>query len=641
MNLAEFQKIEIEQYKGLYKRGMADQCPPDHAICCQNVFFSNAGQVQKRDGTKTSLALNHVVKQQYLATFENPGLALVMVTLDESGNLYAGNNPTPIFTLAGMYDFHLISVFGRVYILPITDLNPAPNLQVWDGTNPVRDAAGLAPTSSFTAADGAAVPTTGLDPGVHKFAVCYLTNTGFTTQPGPKIAGVFTPVVYTAPGQKQVDLSGLPLGPSPQTVGRVILATKANEEEFFFVPGGSLNDNTSTTLTLDFFDTDLVISADYLFDQLEVIPCQDPPGTGAGMLSVYHARLVIAVGRIVRVSRAQNPESFDNVVGYFNVPMNSAANVAIGVFVLRDVLYVTQEVGLLATQDNLGDPGTWNVTVVDGAVTAFKDAIATIASNVPALGVSEVILLADLEGLFIFDGTVRRPELSWKIKDVWDQITHGWERNIKLAVDFRRKLIFVLLPVGNSTTPNVMLMADYSEMDAAEVFGPPAVSKANIKWTYHFFPWTPYSIGMAFFADDDGLMDQDYYLRIGTHEVNELKKLTPKVGKNDDGVPIDSRYCCYLATVEKGAVNIFRATRFRNRGPGDLEIHLSAEDFIQISDPPAFIAVPLNPGKDNLRQINFMNEKMSVQFRNANLNEDFQVDRLDIFAKRIFAARPQ
>jgi hypothetical protein len=245
MNLKEFSKITIDNFKGLYKRGMADQCPSDHAICCQNVSFSNAGQVSKRDGTKTSLALNHKVKAQYLATFENPGLALVMVTLDDNGNLYAGNNPTPIFTLVGMYDFHLISIFGRVYILPITDLNPAPKLQVWDGTNPVRDAAGLAPTSSFSAADGAGAPTTGFDPGIHKFAICYLTNTGFTTQPGPKIAGTFTPVSYTAPGAVKVILSGLPTGPSPQTVGRVILATKANEEEYFFVPDGAINDNTS------------------------------------------------------------------------------------------------------------------------------------------------------------------------------------------------------------------------------------------------------------------------------------------------------------------------------------------------------------------------------------------------------------
>jgi len=638
MNLKEFTAISIENFKGLYKRGMADQCPPDHAICCQNVKFTNTGEVAKRDGIKISLALNHKVKKQYLATF-GPGADFRMITLDDAGNLYQGSNTTPIFTLAGMFDFHLLSLFNKVFILPITNLFPAPLLQVWDGVNLVRNAAGLAPTVTFTAADGAADPTGGLDPGVHQFAVCYLTNTGFTTQPGPKIATVFTPVLYTAPGGLKVVLSGIPIGPSPQTVGRVILATKANETLFFFVPGGSINDNTTTALTLDFFDTSLAVSADYLFDQLETVTTQDPTGSGAGMLSVYHARLVMASGKITRLSRAQNPESFDNVVGYINTPQWPVQD-AVSCFVLRDALYIGLGVGLYVTQDNLGDPGTWDVVIVDGALTAYKDAIGTISSHIPALGISEVTVLANREGMFIFDGVVRRPELSWKIKDIWDTITHGQARNIMISIDFYSKVIYVLLPVNGSLVPNVLLMADYSEMDAAQAFGPPGISKSNIKWTYHFFPFVPYSIGMASFFDIDGMADGDYYLRIGSQTDNSLFKL--KAGLTDDnGTAIDSRYCCYLATVEKGAVNIFRALRFRNRGPGDLEIRLAAEDFIQIANPPSFVAVPLNPGQDNLRQINFMNEKMSVQFRNNELASGFQVDRVDIFAKRIFAARPQ
>lgn len=639
MDLSEFTKIEIKNFKGLYKRGLPDQCPPDHAICCQNVSFSASGQVSKRDGTKISLNLNHKVKRGYLAIFADPGADDRFISLDDAGNLYQQADPVPIFSLAGMYDFHLINLFNKVFILPITDLYPAPLLQVWDGINPVRDAAGLAPTVSFIAADGAADPTGGLDPGVHQFAVCYLTNTGFTTQPGPKIATVFTPVIYTAPGSAKVDLSGIPIGPSPQTVGRIILATKANETLFFFVPGGAINDNTSTTITLNFFDTSLAISADYLFDQLETIPVQEPTGTGAGMLSTYHGRLVLPVGKFTRLSKIQNPESFDNVVGYINTPGAPSLNNSIGAFVLRDALYITLGVGLLVTQDNLGDPGTWDVTVVDGALTAYKDAIGTIVSSQPALGISEVTLVANREGMFIFDGTVRRPELSWKIKDVWDTITIGAERNIMICVDFYQKLIYVLLPTLGSLVPNVLLMADYSEMDSQVPFGPPGISKQNIKWTYHFFPFVPYSIAICPVLDIDGLADARYYLRLGSQTDNTLFKLKP--GPRDDvGAPIDSRYCCYLATAEKGAVNIFRAVRFRVDGPGELDITLGAEDFIQIANPPSFTLVG-RPGQDQLRQINFMNEKMSVQFRNANLDENFQVDRVDIFAKRIFAARPQ
>lgn len=639
MDLAEFSKIEIENFKGLYKRGLPDQCPPDHAICCQNISFSAAGQVSKRNGLKVSLNLNHKVVKQYLAIFADPGADDRLITLDDVGNLYSQADSTPIYSLTGMYDFHLINLFNKVFILPITDLYPAPPLQVWDGINPVRNAAGLAPTSSFSAADGASDPTGGLDPGLHQFAVCYLTNTGFTTPPGPVIGGTFTEVSYTAPGSAAVVLSGLPIGPLPQTVGRVILATKANETEFFFVPNGTINDNTTTSISLDFFDTTLAISADYLFDELPIIPCQDPTGTGCGMLATYHGRLVVPVGRFTRLSQIQNPESFDNVVGYINTPGAPSLNNAIGAFVLRDSLYVTLGVGLLVTQDNLGDPGTWDIITVDGALTAYKDAIGTIVSSQPALGISEATLVANREGMFIFDGTARRPELSWKIKDIWDTITIGAERNIMISIDFYQKLIYVLLPVQGSFNPNVLLMADYSEMDAQVPFGPPGVSKENIKWTYHFFPFVPLSIGICPVLDVDGLADAKYYLRVGSQTDNTLFKLKPGP-RDDNGSAIDSRYCCYLATAEKGAVNLFRAVRFRVDGPGELDITLGAEDFIQIANPPNF-TLPSRPGQDQLRQINFMNEKMSVQFRNANLDENFQVDRVDIFAKRIFAARPQ
>jgi hypothetical protein len=638
MNLEEFSKVTIDTFKGLYKRGIADQCPSDHAICCQNCDFTNPGQFSKRPGVAVSLVLSWQVVQQYLATFPSYS---TLVTLDVSGNLYSGNNPTPIYSLTGMFDFHLLNVYGRVYILPITNLFPAPNLLVWDGVNPVRQALGFAPTTTFSAADGASDPTGGLDPGVHLFAVCYLTNTGFTTQPGPKIMGVFTAVSYTAPGLVQVNLSGIPTGPSPQTVGRIILATKANETEFFYVPGGQINDNTTTTLTLDFFDTSLAISADSLFDLLEFLPCQAPTGTGSGMLATYNGRVVVATGKQVWVSIDQEPEAFDNVVGFINVPALAANNVAIGVFVLLDVLYFTCLIGIYSTQDNLGDPGTWDVVIVDGAITAYKNGISTISSASPALGVSETVLLAHREGLFIFNGNAQRPELSWKIKDIWDTITVGQYRNIMVSVDFYRKLIYVLLPVNNSLVPNVMLMADYSEMNTASLTSPASIDKNNIKWTYHFFPFIPLSIGMAFFTDQDGISASDYFLRIGSASDNNLYKLVPGL-LNDDGDAIDTRYCCYLATVQQGAINLFRALRFRARGNGTMSVRLNSEDFsTALQQTPNSLTIPLNPAQEYVRQINFMNEKLTVQVSNANIDEQMTVDRIDIFAKRIFAARPQ
>src|SRR5690242_8020777 len=287
MYLDEYEKIEIEEFKGLYKRGMPDQVPPDHAICCENVVFSQAGQVQKRPGIAASYALNHPVKRMFEGVIDS--VALIVLTLDWAGNIYRNNNNTPIFSSPNLVDFVGINLFNKIFILPIISSGTPPNLQVWLGVaSTTRDAAGLAPTSSFSAANGAAG---NIDIGDYKIAVSFITDTGFTTQPGPKIAGVFTPVLYTAPGGLKIDLTGIPTGGS-EVVARQILITKANSDLFYYLgpsSGGFINDNTTTTATLNFFDTDLVLSADDLFDLLETIP----GAVRTGGLNVYHNRLVV------------------------------------------------------------------------------------------------------------------------------------------------------------------------------------------------------------------------------------------------------------------------------------------------------------------------------------------------------------
>src|SRR6185369_12071710 len=137
----EYEKIEIEEFKGLYKRGIPDQVPPDHAICCENIVFSQAGQVQKRGGIAPSLALNHPVRRMFEGEIE--GVGLIMLTLDWNGNIYRDANPTPIFSNAGVVDFAAINLFNKIFILPISDSSPPPNLQVWLGiASTTRDAAG-------------------------------------------------------------------------------------------------------------------------------------------------------------------------------------------------------------------------------------------------------------------------------------------------------------------------------------------------------------------------------------------------------------------------------------------------------------------------------------------------------------------
>ena len=94
--LDDYTKIPIEEFKGLYKRGMADQVPIDHAICCENVVFSNSGQWGIRPGTKSSYALNHPVKRIFEGSTDS---GLHIFTMDWNGNLY------PVFVVICDFTF--------------------------------------------------------------------------------------------------------------------------------------------------------------------------------------------------------------------------------------------------------------------------------------------------------------------------------------------------------------------------------------------------------------------------------------------------------------------------------------------------------------------------------------------------------
>lgn len=620
LNTSGYSLVTINAFKGLYKRGMADECPIDHLICCQNMQFNKKGETTTRPGSALSLAVGHPIVRMCLATFNDN--TITFVSCDGVGHLYQGAG-TLLFTSANMVDFAFLNMFNKFFVLPLANSFPPANLQVWDGVNPMRDAAGLAPTVTFTAADGAADPTGGLDIGVHLFAVSYITNTGFTTQPGPKIAGVFAAVSYTAPGQKKVHLSGIPTGPSYVT-GRQILVTKANEKKFFFAPLGVINDNVTTTLDLDFFDTDLVISADYLFDLLETIP----GGIVAGGLTKYHGSLVLVNGDLVRVSRPGEPEAMNNVNGFVQMPAEKDGNIGRSAIVLRDTLYLNKAVGIFSTQDNgSGDPSSWPIIQIDGGVGAYQNSISSITGSQPALGMSEIFLICNREGVFIFDGTVVRPPLTWKIDDIWKTLTHGVEYNINLCIDVFNEMVYIILPTHNSFVPNLMLMMDYSE----------GLNWSDVKWSLYFFPFPVSSISLMNFLDVDGFPDYDYYLRLGSSNGN-LYKHHP--GYTDDvGTAIDSFIQSFLASHSQGGLNLLREVRLRVKGPGTLTQSISPED-LQSSVSLPSIVLGATPGQDFLTQANFMNEKYSITLGTNAIADRFTVQRIDLYGKSRFMARP-
>lgn len=157
-------------------------------------------------------------------------------------------------------------------------------------------------TTSIVAGAGGTVQCGGrITDGTHSLAVSFVTRQGYITRPSPIIQ-------WTAAGQKKALVSGIPIGPS-NIIARILIFTLAGQGTYFqipvsgTVPGDSflfngglappvvigttvISDNTTTTFTANFSDTDLSsfgLSAQQWFTK-------DVLGEAAGVLA-YNTRL--------------------------------------------------------------------------------------------------------------------------------------------------------------------------------------------------------------------------------------------------------------------------------------------------------------------------------------------------------------
>lgn len=111
---------------------------------------------------------------------------------------------------------------------------------------------------------GAVVPHGQAAPGIHQCQVHYLTRQGYVTRPSP-------PVQFVADGGQFIAVSNLPIGP-PNVTARILAFTGSNGAYFFYIPvpaqingqvvstATQINDNTTTSVVLDFSDNTLFAS---------------------------------------------------------------------------------------------------------------------------------------------------------------------------------------------------------------------------------------------------------------------------------------------------------------------------------------------------------------------------------------------
>lgn len=601
--------IPVNSFKGTFAHGEDDTVPLGYFLSSQNLQFFKGG-VKTRAGTSSA---NTIASVKRIAVYKRIGEAQRLLILDGSGNLYDSTDLlTPILSIAAMSDFSMANIFDRAYITPhdgVTGL-PGESVYVYDGAGTARLAGGN-PPSSFTLVAADSASSGSVEAGTHAFAVCFETDTGFITKPGGFVS-------LDALGGRKVDLSNIITGGS-SVVARVLLATKritnfngdfANQT-YFKIPNGRIDDNSSTSYTVDFFDADLQDDASELLEQLSTIPA------GVG-IRAFQGRMIVwgedLNSSIVRVSAIGEPESINEVDGFVTVYPGDAGGGLKNCWEYRGQLIMQKSQRTYATQDNDNAPATWHVPqAIDASIGTEPHGLASSLDF--GENVQDIVLIADRTGVRLFAGTFPQAgNLTHNIQDIWDTITPTHFHKVEITIDPKNFSIYVAVPLNGATSPNVILYGDYHE----------GLSIEEIKWTTWTFPSSPVAIALD-------VVNGIPVLKFGTSSGNVYKMDSSSlVDYGPTAIDSYAEFPLFPTNTKEDLINHFTGVRLRVTGAGSLKVTGHSLDSIITFSAPS-ITLSTTPGIFKKSEFDLITEKCSVKLRVNGSSEHFTLTKFILY----------
>jgi hypothetical protein len=391
------------------------------------------------------------------------------------------------------------------------------------------------------------------------------------------------------------------------TTGLVVTAAQATTSytEFTAVLTASLMTPPADLLLQIYADGTPTNAGAFLVDCIEIYPTKLP----------YNSYLV-------RASFADRPEAYDGVTGFLSVAENNGQAVRAS-FVLRDFLYFVKERSMYVTQDTGDEPSTWSINEVSAKVGT---------ESVRGVGVGdEWAVIASRDGLYYFNGGLSaawsggeaNSKLSTEIQPTWDSINWNVGHLIAVTVDTQRKRIYIAVPLGTATLPNVQLVLDYTEGFS----DPLANNGTGRKWAI----WNISCNSMALVERFDGTQK----LFIGNNGVNapsngKIYQLTPGAPFNDDGVPINGYWQSGFFQ-DQGRLT-FGYLSANVVGSGVANVQLKRGDQ---NDFKAVRGWDLSPNgfHNQDRQIQVERNRMAIQIGTNSLNSWFSLQGLALYVK--------
>ena len=319
---------------------------------------------------------------------------------------------------------------------------------------------------------------------------------------------------------------------------------------------------------------------------------------------------------LVRGSATEAPESYDGVSGIMSIAENNGQGIR-AAFTLRNNLYFVKERSMYVTAtDGVNEPALWQVEEVSNQV-------GTTSAHGVGYG-EEWVVIAGRSGLYYFDGS-EPIKLSQEIQPTWDAINWQYGHRIWVQVDIQHKRVLIGVPMGSTTTPNQILMLDYSEGmqdPLLTMLYPPARSRK----------WAPWMIS----ANACGLIERSTGLAqvfFGTsNSTGKIYGLTPGA-YSDDGNAINSFYAtAYLAATGLSGRNLFGYLTGYVQGAGSLALTaLSPGDVTATALGNWTLASPAS--RDMEQFTNLLAERMSYQVGTDAAGSWFSLTKLVPWAK--------
>ena len=266
MSIESFSPLPLNVFGSWVTQVDPSDVPVGMSPAASNVEFFPGG-VRTRAGLVSQFAaLAGAPQINGVKTYATSNLMQRFLALDSLGTLYKEVTPGVLGVAAsGVHPGTYLSSttqFGREYMAFSDGLVGRDFPRQYDDVNFDR-VSQVGPGEPPTVADS--VSAGNISPGVHQCVVIFVTRQGYWTTPSPAFS-------WTAAGGFKASLTAIPTGPA-NVVQRLLAFTASGGATFYQVPATmTINDNTTTSLTVDFTDTILLsgVGMMELFPQIEL-----------------------------------------------------------------------------------------------------------------------------------------------------------------------------------------------------------------------------------------------------------------------------------------------------------------------------------------------------------------------------------